>query len=157
VEQLNKLEKKYLELFLGSTSKHIVSRNYTYVVSKEKLSKLLTRYSPSRGFVEDNDMSGIPLMVEVKNILTNNDNKLLQNDEDETDSFLHYRIPATADINIYQSEKLIGKTNIIIPQLGRVGNLSLKNIMKAKLSIEYYPAYGSIKRIYKKNLIRSKK
>ena len=67
ISNLNDLEKKYLSMFVGKK----ITRNYSYSFdftpdSPKKITQsILFRFSSSRGIVSFNDVSGLPVIIEI--------------------------------------------------------------------------------------------
>ena len=150
IEQLNNLEQQYLELFFGKTTKETISKTFTIRPTKKEETAIVARYAVSKGFVAVNNVSGIPIVLDFKNVAV--DKNVIQPLSAKTISvnYLHYRVPARTNIEIYEGKTLIGYKNMIIPQLGVISYISADGLVDNKLSVEMHPTTGSIKRISKR-------
>lgn len=150
VKELKKLEKKYLELFLGKEYTEKLSRNYRVVPTADSKSQVVMRYSLSKGFVGKTDVSGIPVILDYKDIV-----KAKSSGPVATNTVLakniNYRLPAQVNVVILAGKKKLGTKSVVIPQLGSIGKISATVISEEDLSIDFHPDYGSIKNIYKRN------
>lgn len=149
IEELKKLEEQYLELFFGKTSVFTETRTFSLIPSLGKESEVIARYSKTEGFVDSKDLSGLPIIVEFNNVIVDKDVNVNTNSKNNKDNFIFYRVPARVDVSIYEAKTLLGTKNMIIPQLGKLSNLSLNLLIDQKLAVEYYPEFGSLKRIFR--------
>jgi hypothetical protein len=105
-QQLNILEKRYLELFLGKSSKTIETQTVYFIPSKENNSKIL---------YEGSDGSSIKIKVTASGGTA----KLATNPLMKQDN-IFYRIPETALVEIIQNGDVYFSKNITINQYGVV-------------------------------------
>jgi hypothetical protein len=149
VKELKKLEKKYLELFLGKECKEKLSRRYRVVPTDNAKSQVVMRYSFSKGFVSKSDVSGLPIILEYKDIVVAKSSasvstQTLPNRE------IFYRLPAQVNVVVLAGKKKLGSKSMVIPQLGSIAQISATVVTEEDLSIDFHPDYGSIKNIYNK-------
>ncbi len=64
--EIDRLEKAYLELFLGKEFVRVHHSSFEYVPTGEEESAILFRFSQQKGVVAASDLSGSPFMIEVK-------------------------------------------------------------------------------------------
>ena len=66
LEELERLENEYLALFLGKTS--VTTQSYRFVINpeKSKTAYVVCRFADDKGVLPLSDVSGQPLMLEVK-------------------------------------------------------------------------------------------
>jgi len=150
IEQLNNLEQQYLELFFGKTTKETISRTFTIRPTKKEETAIVARYAVSKGFVAANNVSGIPVVLDFKNVAIDKNAIRSLSAKTVSGNYLHYRVPARVNIEIYEGKTRIGYKNMIIPQLGEISYISADGLVDNKLSVEMYPTTGSIKRISKR-------
>ena len=149
IKNLNALEQRYLELFFGKQRKFKQNKSFTVRPIKDKKSVTITRYSNAKGFVGNNDLSSIPIVLEFKNVSVNNKSRLLST-ETYGGNYLFYRVPARVDVQVFNGKTIIGQKNIVIPQLGNVAKISTDVLIDQNYSVDFYPQLGSIKRVYSK-------
>lgn len=149
VDQLNALESKYLELFLGKTEVNIETRNYSYTPSKDEEKAIIARYSVEKGLLDSKHIAGVPVTAKIINVNFNENSNAILTTQVIEGRNLYYRVPATADIEVLDGDSLVGKMNIIVPQLGVIAKISTDVLVDKKLSIDFYSENGSIKNIYK--------
>ncbi len=157
LEELNKLENQYMSLFTGREIK--VKKNYEFnIVPKKILADSLMyifSFSEKSGVSYINASSGKEIYLkfngnnELK--LTDNFTKInLETNEDDKKGFegLIYRIPANIITEIIYDNTVIFKKAVKISQFGTL-NIIPADIVNDNISIEFYPRYGSLKRISK--------
>ncbi len=127
-QQLNQLEKNYLELFLGKELKTIESQTVYFIPSKENNTKTLYK-------------GGDGSAVEIKAIPSGNTAKLAGNPLAKQDN-IFYRIPESALIEITQNGTIHFRKNILINQLGVVAAAPLD-----KTRLQFDPETGSLIKI----------
>lgn len=64
--EIERLEKAYLELFIGKEFVRVHQAQFEYVPSGEEESAILFRFSQQKGVVAASDLSGSPFMIEIK-------------------------------------------------------------------------------------------
>lgn len=159
VENLNDLEQRYLSMFVGRqlTRQYTYSFDFTPDSPKKITQSILFRYSASRGIVSFNDVSGLPVIIEINSF--QNINRITKFDEnqnrikriaeiDEKAHGLYYRIPEMGLIKLLIDEKVIAEKKLMIAQFGEVHPLD-PSYLDGRYSIEFYPELGSIKQISK--------
>ncbi len=64
--ELSRLEEEYLSLFLGKETTHSEHRQYSVTPTKGRLTYTVCRFSESDGLLPQDDLSGIPVVLELK-------------------------------------------------------------------------------------------
>lgn len=159
VASLNELEKKYLSMFVGKkmTRQYLYSFDFMPDSPKKITQSILFRFSENRGIVSFNDVSGLPVIIEINSF--QNINKIAQFNENqdrikriakigEKAHGLYYRIPEMGLIRLLIDERVIAEKKLMIAQFGEVHPLS-SQYLDGNYGIEFYPELGSIKRILK--------
>ncbi len=157
IKELNKLERKYLSMFIGKQVKRTFhySFEFTPEIRKKTTQSILFRFSHERGVVPMNDVSGNPVIIEIESMqnvdqiaqMNKRQNYLRRTGKiNETNKGLFYRIPEMAIVRLISDDKTLAEKNIILSQFGDVHSLS-PEYLNGKYRIEYYPELGSIKRI----------
>lgn len=148
VKELKKLEKQYLELFIGKEYKETLSKSYLVIPQEDSKSQVVMRYSPQKGFVGKTDVTGIPVVLEYTNIVKA---KAVAPSPAQPGASIdiNYRLPAHANVIVKAGKTILGSKPMIIPQLGSVAKLSLTVVAEEDLAVEFHPDFGSIKNIYK--------
>lgn len=155
LEELNKLENQYMSLFTGREIK--IKKKYEFnIVPKKNLADSLMyifSFSEKSGISSGNKISGKKIFLKFNGNkelnLTDNFTKFnLLNKLDDKKGYegFIYRIPANISSEIIYNHKVIFKKMIKISQFGTL-NIIPAEIVNEHTSIEFYPQYGSLKRI----------
>ncbi len=64
--ELGRLEEEYLSLFLGKQTTRIERKQYSVTPVKGRLTYTVLRFSESDGLLPEDDMSGVPVVLELK-------------------------------------------------------------------------------------------
>lgn len=154
LEELEREEKEYLELFIGKSYEEYY--NFTFYMTPDKNNittpTLLFRFAPNKGILPLDDLRGNPILVSI--LKTNNThlNSLYtekqKNNKKRKDALngFYYRTPELCKIQIFNAQELIASTSLLIPQLGNLQSLA-PDILNDDTAIEFYPQLGAIKRI----------
>ena len=154
IEQLNKLENEYMNLFTGRSLSIKKFYNFKYIPENKnfKEEKILFNFTKSKGIdthIEDAEM---PVILELfpdntfspiakfSNILLSEDKKKQKG--------IYYRIPGNAQIKIMLGNKIITQKKITIAQYGTINYLPA-SIFKKDVNIEFYHETGALKKISK--------
>ncbi len=157
LDELNKLENQYMSLFTGREIK--VKKNYEFnIVPKKILADSLMyifSFSEKSGISNIDESSGKEIYLKFNG---NNELKLTDNftkislatnkDAKKGIEGLIYRIPANINSEIIYDNTVIFKKAIKISQFGAL-NIIPSDIFNENISVEFYPQYGSLKRISK--------
>ncbi|NQU50990.1 MAG: DUF4831 family protein [Bacteroidetes bacterium] len=153
LDELKKIEKNYLSLFVGRTTqkKDIFSFSYIPVKASGK-GEVIFRISEENGVVSASDLSGKPVMVEFevdKNLI----NKYTELSKSENPlagkSGLYYRMPGMATVNIINELNIIASARLPIAQFGIVAPLP-EDVVYGGFMVQYHIETGAIKSIYKR-------
>ncbi|MBO5874177.1 MAG: DUF4831 family protein [Rikenellaceae bacterium] len=66
LDEIKRLEEEYIALFAGKQNTTIETRTFEVVPDGEKNNLIVCRFSPNKGIVDINDLSGRPVMLELK-------------------------------------------------------------------------------------------
>jgi hypothetical protein len=135
INEINRLEKEYTELFAGKILKE--TRKFSYKVIPEKVmagkSSILFRFSALTGPVADNSKDGIPVTVEfipeqkTKNLTIINKNQA-EKSRPVYDK-LYYRIPDMVNMKISLGTDLLFNSRKLVYQFGEVVQLPANYII----------------------------
>lgn len=157
IKELNKLEQKYLSMFVGKQIKKIYKYSFDFIpeIPKKTTQAILFRFSTDRGVVQMNDVSGIPVIIEIESQQTVEKIIDLNKRQDylrrtgkvkATAKGLYYRIPELVSVRLIANDHILAESKLMLPQFGAVHYLS-PQYLSGKYGIEYYPELGSIKKI----------
>ncbi len=157
IKELNKLEQKYLSMFVGKQIKRTYKYSFDFIpeAPKKTTQAILFRFSEDRGVVKMNDVSGMPVIIEIESQQTvekiidmnKRQNYLRRTGKiSENAKGLFYRIPELVSLRLIADDNILAEKNIMLPQFGAIHALS-PEFLSGKYRIEYYPELGSIKKI----------
>ncbi len=158
INELNKLEKQYMNLFTGQEIK--IKKQYKFEITPNNLNYntpiYLFSFSEKKGISkEQNSSYKNNIFINLhKNENLVNTNKYTKNNilnsKDKLGNFkgLIYRIPQNITAEITNSKSTLYKKELKIAQAGTLSIIP-KNILTKNVKIEFYPKYGSLKRISK--------
>ena len=143
LKKLSELERNYMSLFTGREMKFIKNYQFEFIPENtaENKSEMLFYFSDKKGMTKDTIDIPVILNIIQKEIPLKSHLKL-----NEKNKGIIYRIPGTAEVNITLDDKKLYKTNFVIPQIG-ILNLIPANLFKEKITVEFYPEFGALKRI----------
>jgi len=146
--ELDSLENEYLSLFTGKTITEVMNYSYDHVPGQNNSPVSLCYFSEENGISADNTNKGKPVLIEVINECKTDSlhayqDRLMSNKKGNNGIF--YRIPDHAIINIFAGNSIIASSRLLIAQYGSV--VSLPACILKKRSVEFYPEYGSIRKI----------
>jgi len=161
LDELNQLEKSYLELFVGKNVGKVRTYRFTYIPegTNDVTKNILFRFSAELGFRKSTDTLGVPYYIEVhKNARIKGLEDFFSSQTDirritgseATQKGIFYRLPNEADVIISSNNHIEAMQTIPVAQLGQVMALPKKYLNSKKTQIEFYPELGSIKNISQK-------
>ena len=153
LEQLNKIEKNYMSLFAGRTtrSSEVYSFDFVPGLSSEK-GDVVFRFSEDAGVVPASDLSGKPviLKVEPEKSLIDKYSGLVKSDNPSAgESGIYYRMPATTTVSIIYELSNIASARIVLPQFGRTAPVP-EDLLYGDYIIHIHPETGAIKSVVHK-------
>lgn len=122
INELNKLEKEYLYLFIGKTYSDTITKTFFFIpqTNQELERYVFCRFSDETGFHDALGTVGKPLVMELRNM---HFTEVLHNLQfplsgPTYENILFYRIPDMASVKIFYSSKTIIEAEIKICQYG---------------------------------------
>jgi hypothetical protein len=152
LEELKKIEKDYLSLFVGKSTYNKESFSFDYVPKSGGKSEAIFRISEENGIVSATDLSGKPVMIEfeIEKDLTQKYTGLVKSDNPVAgQSGVYYRVPGRATVKLISDMNVIATARATIAQFGVVAPLP-EELLFGGYSIEYNTETGAIKSIQKK-------
>jgi len=124
LDEMDRLEQKYLSLFKGKTFTDTVQYTIQITPDKKHLSEpvMLFRFSPGQGVMEAGSDTGGPVWIDIS---LQEDPKQLkglvsrQADAGDTSRF-YYRLPVEASLGLSYGDRVIAKKYLEIPQYGPI-------------------------------------
>jgi len=152
LEELKKIEKDYLSLFVGKSTYDKESFSFDYVPKSGGKSEAIFRISEENGIVSATDLSGKPVMIEfeIDKDLTQKYTGLVKSDNPAAgQSGVYYRVPGRATVKLISDMNVIATARVTIAQFGMVAPVP-EEFLTGEYSIEYNSETGTIKGIQKK-------
>ncbi len=164
ISSIDKVQEKYLTMFKGKTKKDTYYYSFDFIPSeaRKKTQSILFRFSEQFGIVENTDVSGTPMIIELEsyeNLKQYEQFKKRQvylkklaskkDKEVEKENGLFYRIPEIVDARLLVNDNILGQKKIQVAQFGSIHSLPAR-YLNGNYTIEFYPELGSLKSIIKK-------
>lgn len=151
-EELGKMEKNYLALFIGKSSKQDFEFTFEFIPEqKSPRGEVFFRFSDERGVLPKSDLSGRPIIIEV----TKSDNLAAAQTElsasanpESGKSGIYYRMPGMADIRIMDGSTQLAGARSPIAQFGTTATVP-ENLLNGNYKLEFFPNTGAVKSIIK--------
>ena len=132
IEEMKRLEKKYLALFTGITYSEVYKASFGHTPDENIPGKpeVLFRFSDNMGILPATDLTGRPVVIEF-----NSEKKtavlspliiepfVLQDEEKPPSVPLYYRIPDVVEIRVVDGRNILGHKKALVYQFGKVVNL----------------------------------
>ncbi len=152
LEELNTLEKQYLELFVG--------KKETYKTTKVLFlepgigsgnTDVLFRFSSLNGMVDKMDLSGTPVYIEWEQERQRPlPNTKPQKVKVEPKYGLYYRLPGKMMVKIIDRNILLKEQEVEVAQFGQVVSLPPDLLEQDDIEIKFHPETGALKSIKRK-------
>ena len=145
IEELNRLENEYLDLFIGKrfTSTYNASCEFTPTIQDINQPHILFRFSENKGVLTANDLSGHPIIIELDNFnQTRNLSNLISNHVNPkgkvNNNNLFYRVPELVQVKVFDGSSLIATRKVKIYQFGETILFPAMFLMDDEKFIEFY-------------------
>jgi hypothetical protein len=153
LNELERIEKDYLSLFIGRTTyqNHKTGFNFVPTSASEK-GEVVFRFSEEGGILPASDLSGKPVMIRVepeKTLLSKFAGLAKSVDPEAGKSGIFYRLPAVANVSFLYELSTITTSRTILAQFGQVAPVP-EELLQGGYSIEIHPETGAVKSVYKK-------
>lgn len=131
VNQLNKLEKEYLSLFIGKTYTDTVRQDFYFVpsIGNDLERKVICRFSNQNGFEDASSNNGKPLVLELKSAGLTSALEHLQLPEAGPNyhNTLFYRIPDMASTHLFYGSLPVLEVEVKVYQYGSIVPFCVNN------------------------------
>ncbi|MCK5857348.1 MAG: DUF4831 family protein [Bacteroidales bacterium] len=145
-EELEKLEKEYMMMFVGITESEVMHFRYYYLPKSDLYSASipLFKFSRTLGIVKDDNAPGDMVYIHIDRARnTKNLEKFAKsNSNGDGKHGFYYRIPEYAKFTIKQTETLKAEASFLIAQFGVVTSLPAKYS-----KVQFYPNSGAIRKV----------
>jgi len=155
IKELAVMEDGYLSLFAGRTQTNRSSYKFVYTPGGQGLteSSALFAFTPQNG-VEPPETGGADrIVIQLTRDLLNPMDQVTWADEDPKAPRvpgLAYRIPEKKKVEVSRSGEVLFSREFLVAQCGRIDFVPANLLKDESTAIEFYPAYGSIKNIFRR-------
>jgi hypothetical protein len=154
VNELAVMEEGYVSLFAGRSQTERETMNFVYTPNGQGLVETFTLFSFSRdGGIEAPEAGGAdPVAIQLSKEDTNPMDQIQWADDSKSSKIpgLAYRMPEKARVEIKRAGELAFAREFLVAQYGRIDFIPASMLTDESASIEFYPAYGSIKNIFRR-------
>jgi len=154
VKELAAMEEGYVSLFAGRTQTERESVKFTYTPNGQGLTEnfILFSFSKKEGIESPETATADPVTLQLTRAEANPMDQLQWADESRTPKIpgLAFRMPELTKVEISRAGEYIFSREFLIAQYGRVDYVPASVLSDESTSIEFYPAYGSIKNIFRR-------
>ena len=150
LEQLENQEKALVELFTGSSNKSLSTTLSVNIDPKTEMEKeIIFRFSKHLGVVSKDDLSGVPVYINLKKIDVVEPVDFSKKKNKPSDQGVVYNIPGQGIVEVYYGTNQIYKTTLSVTQFGTTQVLAkpIFEDKKAPVKVYFYPETGGIKKI----------
>ncbi len=145
LEELNRLENDYLELFTGKrfTSNYSASFEFTPTTKELEQPYILFRFNNEKGILAANDLSGRPIIIELEKMDQTRNLSFLMDDQVNREGLqyknkLYYRVPDVVQVKVFDGNKLLATRKVNVEQYGEVLQFPAMFLMDEEQFIEFY-------------------
>jgi len=129
INEMNRLEKEYTELFTGKTLKEKRRFNYQIIPRKDLTGKQISlcMFSELNGPIASNEKSGFPVMIEfIPEMKTSNLNRISgksSNSSSQKYDKLIYRMPDVVNVKVTIGNEVLNTSRKLVYQMGDIVRL----------------------------------
>ncbi|MGV8096765.1 MAG: DUF4831 family protein [Mangrovibacterium sp.] len=150
VEELDKLEKEYVALFIGKSYKKSFEYCFDYIPGNNSVSgEVVFRFSESKGILPETDLSGKPIVIDMKKLDSLASAQAKEATGNPSGTGVFHRIPGKAEIRILNGINLMATTRADIAQFG-ITTFVPDELLDGNYRITFHPKTGGIKSILQK-------
>ena len=152
VNELNKLERELVELFVGKKESYVITKTFDFIPDSMSVNNaVLCRFSKQKGVLNSTDLSGTPIYIEinVEKPKALPSGTVVVDDKELLRQGLFYCVPAKGEVKIVDKNILLLEKDVLLGQYGQLISLPVDLLQKDNIRIELDPATGALKNIYK--------
>ncbi|PLX12713.1 MAG: hypothetical protein C0597_12675 [Marinilabiliales bacterium] len=145
LEELNRLENDYLELFIGKRFTSHYSANFEFTPTDKELEQpyILFRFHDEKGLLSANDLSGRPIIIELEKKNQTRNLSYLMDDQVNREGMeyknkLYYRVPDQVQVRVFDGNNLLARRKVHVEQYGEVLQFPAMFLMDEEKFIEFY-------------------
>lgn len=133
IDELTRLEKEYMTLFMGYSEYQTQKRNFDIIPdpSRESQRYVAFRLSDSAGLVPADNLSGKPIVMELQPKAFEQVSMPAETDPKKIPAVLaYYRIPAICTVKLTDGVDVLFQSRMLVYQLGQESSLPVNVILK---------------------------
>lgn len=154
VKELGSMEEGYLSLFAGRSQTERQTMRFTFTPTGQGLIETdnLFSFSAGNGIEAPETAGSDPVIMQLSRDLANPMDQLQWAEDSKTVKIpgLAYRIPEKTRVEIKKGADLLFVRDFLVAQTGRVDYVPASVLTDESTAVEFYPAYGSIKNIFRR-------
>ena len=156
VKELDVMEDGYVSLFAGRTQTQRQTMKFSYTPNGQGLSETYNMFSFSAGNgIEAPETAGAGADAVVMQLSRETLNPMdqIQWSEDTKESKipgLAFRMPEKTRVEIKKAGEMVFIRDFLVAQCGRIDFVPASILSDESTAVEFYPAYGSIKNIFRR-------
>ncbi|MFR3852637.1 MAG: DUF4831 family protein, partial [Odoribacter splanchnicus] len=150
LKEFDRMEKDYLTLFMGKSTRQLVERTFLVSPEKEGVPVLAFRFSESEGIAAKKNVSAIAYSLVAENLFIPYKKAAETVQNASPVAVIHYRVPAIGDIKLVRANEELQRFRSVIPQLGVIKTFPIDVVGNEGFMLEFYPEYGSLKSVSKR-------
>lgn len=154
IKELAIMEDGYVSLFAGRTQTERETLKFVYTPNGQGLTETNTLFSFSHGNgVEAPEVAGAdPVVLQFSRDDSNPMDKVQWAADSKSSKIpgLAFRMPEKIRVEIKRGGELVFAREFLVAQYGRIDYVPASMLIGESTSIEFYPAYGSIKNIFRR-------
>jgi hypothetical protein len=149
LETLDAQETRWMELFTGTVDVRHFSKQITIEPVSEITKEVLFRFSRRLGLVDADDLSGIPVYWDLKDLKTVEASAPAPKKKAKDAQGIVYNVPGKVSIKIYTAQQPWTEAVLLITQFGVTDTLGTELFegKKGPVQIYFYPETGAIRQI----------
>ncbi len=130
IEELTRLEKEYLTLFIGYSEYQTQVMRFDVIpeAGRENQMYVAFRISDSKGLAPADDLAGKPVVMEI--VPQKFEETEVPQDKKVKGEYIHYRIPAVCTVKLKNGADLILQSRMPVYQLGQDSSIPASLILK---------------------------
>ena len=146
---LDAQEKVWMDLFTGTSTVEHKTEQFLIEPVAELNKEILFRFSKYLGVVDNDDLSGSPVYVNLKDLKTVNIEDIDPKRKARAKNSIVYNVPGTASVEVFYGVNRIYRGEFPVTQFGTTQILAttLFEDRKAPVQVHFYPNTGAIKQI----------
>lgn len=145
LNELNRLENEYLELFIGKRFRSNYTANFDFIPTNKELDQpyILFRFNEEKGILNTNDLRGRPIIIELEKKDQTKNLAYLFSDQINREGTtykdkIYFRIPDQATVKVFDGNSLLAKRKVTIEQYGTIVQFPAMFLMNEENFIQFY-------------------